>query len=335
MKRQVTVIEVAREAGVSPSTVSRVLNGRAHVVPEKRRAVEQAIQRLGYQPNVVARSLVTGASHTIGVLTQDVASPFYNNAVRGIEFGLLGTGYHPLILSGHWRTRDEDHALDVLLSRKIDALIVLGGRLPTRRLAETARQLPVIVLGRHVDTPDFPGSTFTMDNLRGAHLAVRHLTDLGHRHIAHVMGLPDHADTHQRLAGYRQALRDADIPEDHEFISQGDFQTPSGLLAVDRILESGMPITAIFAANDQMAYGARLALYRRGIRVPEDMSLVGFDDLPGSEYTTPPLTSVRQPMYDLGFAVAQHLTARLNGKHHPITPPDLELVIRESTARLR
>lgn len=333
-KRAVTVVEVAREAGVSPSTVSRIMNGTARVAPDKQRSVEQAVQRLGYRPNMMARNLVRGNSRTVGVLTQAIGSPFYNGALHGIEDGLMPHGYAPLIVSGHWHSDQEGHAIELLLGRRVEALIVLGGSVPEAELHEVAGSLPVVVLGRRIARPDFAGHSLALDNFGGARRATAHLIERGHRAIGHIMGLPEHLDAQDRLAGYRAALESHGLPFDPQLVVQGDFQEASGLLGMQRLLEQNLPITAVFCANDQMAYGARLALYRRGIRVPDDLSLVGFDDLPGSLYGSPPLTSVRQPMHDLGLRLAEFVLARLRGETPALSAPPLDLIVRESTAVL-
>lgn len=331
----VTLAEVAREAGVSPSTVSRILNGTAQVKAAKVAQVRAAIEKLGYKPNAFARGLATGASGSVGVLTQDIASPFYGDALSGIESGLMGSGYSPLIISGHWRTDDEEHAVELFLSRRVEALIVLGGHLPAEELRELAGQLPVAVLGRQVDFPSSGSISLALDNRRAAHEVVTYLLDRGHRRIGHIMGPQDHVDARDRLAGYRQALEDRGVPFEPSLVVQGDFHEPSGLIGTQQLVAGHPDMTAIFSANDQMAYGARLALYRMGLRVPEDMSLVGFDDLPGSAYTTPPLTSVRQPMAEMGHWLARFVVAQLTGQPTKPFRPSLKLHLRESVASRR
>ena len=327
MKPSVTLQEVALVSGVSVSTVSRTLSGGAGVRPAKRAAVERAALQLGYQPNALARSLARGRTMSVGVLTQDISSPFYGDMLRGIEQGLSGSGYLPIFADGHWHAEEEIAALDVLLGRQVDALIVLGGFIPDERLSQVARRLPLIAFGREM--PELAGCCLRLDNFGGACRMTEHLIGFGHRHIAFIAGPPNHRDARDRLAGYRAALERAGLPE---LVLPGDFVEPSGFVAATRLLEGRELFSAIFAANDQMAYGARLALHRQGVRVPEDISLAGFDDLPGSTYTTPPLTTVRQPTFDLGVALAGGTLRVLAGE--PAGLPTLvpTLVIRESTA---
>lgn len=335
MNRSVTLMDVAQAAGVSPSTISRILNGTARVSGDKEQRVRQAIDQLGYRPNAFARSLVTGTSGTIGVLTQDISSPFYNDALSGIERGLVGSGYTPVIASGHWRTDEEERAVEMLLARRVEALIVLGGALPDHELRDLAARLPVAVLGRRVDLSAWQGTSLSMDNRQVAGDLVRYLLERGHRVIGHIMGRADHIDAQERLAGYREALRERGLSVWPSLIVQGDFQEASGLIGMQQLLQAHPEMTAVFCSNDQMAYGARLALYRRGIRVPEDISLVGFDDLPGSSYATPPLTSVRQPMAEMGQWLAEFVLHRLSGSPLPHFEPRLALKLRESVSTLR
>ncbi|WP_034388759.1 LacI family DNA-binding transcriptional regulator [Deinococcus sp. YIM 77859] len=333
MKPTVTLTQVARAAGVSASTVSRILNGSANVSAEKREAVERTLARLNYRPNVLARGLASGRTMSIGVLTQDISSPFYGEALRGIEQGLKGSSYLPLFMSGHWHAEEETEAIDLLLARKVDALLILGSVMPDEQLREVACRVPLVALGRFL--PELAGQCLRVDNRQGAYLATRHLIEMGHRSIAHIAGLASHRDAQDRLSGYRAALEEAGIGFDPGLVLEGDFLEHSGFLATTRLVEGRQLFTAIFAANDQMAYGARLALHRKGLRVPEDISLVGFDDLAGSMYTSPPLTTVRQPIHDMGFAATQCVLRMLAGQAPSLPPFQVELIIRESTARRR
>ncbi|WP_221088664.1 LacI family DNA-binding transcriptional regulator [Deinococcus aquaedulcis] len=335
MTRAVTLTEVAREAGVSPSTVSRILNGTARVGDDKATQVRRAIEKLGYTRNAFARSLATGSSGIIGVLTPDIASPFYNDALSGIERGLMGSGYSPLMISGHWRTGEEEHAVELLLGRRVEGLILLGGQLPDAEIRAVAAQVPVGVLGRVVDLEAWGGVSIALDQRQSARDLVTYLVGRGHRVIGHISGPPDHADARERLAGYREALEDCGLRFQPSLVVAGDFQELSGLIGMQRLWQRCPRLTAVFCANDQMAYGARLALHRLGLRVPEDLSLIGFDDLPGSAYTTPPLSSVRQPMAEMGRWLARAVLARLRGEAIPPFTPRQELMLRESVATRR
>jgi LacI family transcriptional regulator len=328
-KETATITDIARRADVSISTVSRVLRGTAPVSESKRQAVLAAVAELDYQPNVFARGLASGESMAIGVLTQNFGSPFYDAILQGVVYGLRDTRYFPVFADGQWQLEIEKEAILALMQRKIDGLIVIGGFLARDQLAQYAERIPTLVVARCL--PEFEENCLYVDNEKAAYMATQHLIELGHRRIAHISGRAGHPDAAARLRGYLQALDDAGIEILQELIVEGNFRRQSGVLAVDMLLARRMAFSAIFAANDQMASGTRLALYRRGIRVPEDLSLVGFDDEPVAAFMIPPLTTVRQPAEELGREAAKVILARLKGE--AITPAKLkaELVVREST----
>jgi LacI family transcriptional regulator len=328
----VTLAQVAAESGVSPSTVSRILNGTAVVSAEKAAAVEAAIKKLGFRPNPVARGLAGGRTMSIGVLTQTVSSPFYGEALLGIEDELERAGYLPLFVSGHWSEGEERKALDALLSRRVDGLIVLAGRLSEKALQAVARQLPMVVVGRRVSGPRLCSLVF--DNRGGARLATQHLIGLGHTRIAYITGDRAHDDAVEREAGYRDALAEAGLAPDPALVVAGDFTEPGGMLAVNRLLDSHVPFTAILASNDQAAIGALLGLYRRNVRVPDDVSLVGFDDVAPARFSIPPLTTVRQSVYETGAIAARNMLALLRGEAPQDELPPPTMTPRESTRRL-
>jgi LacI family transcriptional regulator len=324
--------EVAKEAGVSPSTVSRIMNGTASVSEAKKKAVDDAIAKLGFVPNPVARGLAGGRTWSVGVITQAIDSPFYGVALRGIEDELDPAGYCPLFVSGHWNSKTEARCIEVLHSRRVDGIIVLTGRLADQALKVCAKRTPLVVTGRSLQAPGLFSLNF--DNFEGGRMATQHLIDLGHRHIAFIAGDPDHPDATERMRGYRFALDAAGIKYDASLVVPGTYQEISGLLAVDSLLKSRRRFTAIFAANDQMALGATLGLQRRSLRVPEDVSIVGFDDLPTSLYAVPPLSTVHQPAYELGRLAAAAMLQLLAGAKPNVSPPPPRLIVRESVRRL-
>lgn len=332
MSEPVTLLDVARAAGVSPSTVSRILNGSAGVSEAKRAAVMEAIERLEFRPNLSARSLRQGRSMTIGVLTMDVESPFYGRAMKGIEAGLADTGYAPLIVSGHWNAAEEAERIQLLMARRVDGIVVLNGHLDAQRVLEFAGRQPMVMVGRELTGANL--RSIKLDQAAGGQMATRHLLSMGHRRIAFIAGPSDHSDAIERLEGYRRAHTEAGLVPDPRLQVQGDFLEAGGLLAMNRLCDGGQTFTAVFCANDQTAYGARMALYRRGLRVPDDLSLVGYDDLPASAYLTPPLTTVRQPLHDMGLYAARALLHMMGHAVAPSEPPALELVMRETTRRI-
>lgn len=328
----VTLDMVARLAGVSPSTVSRILNGTAGVGLAKTEAVQEAIRKLRFKPNPIARGLAGGRTLTIGVVTQAINSPFYGETLRGIEDKLEPAGYIPIFVSGHWQEAEERKALDALVSRRVDGIIVLSGLLPDEILKSYAKTVPMVVVGRTLEGPNLFSMTF--DNREGGRLATQHLIECGHTRIAFIAGDPAQPDALDRQAGYRDALESAGLAYDPALVVPGDFTETCGLMAVGSLFDSRLPFTAIFAANDQTALGAALGLYRRNVRVPDDVSMVGFDDLAPAKFSIPPLTTIRQPVYEMGSLAAAAVLDLLRGVTPTAVLPVPQLVPRESTRRL-
>jgi LacI family transcriptional regulator len=321
---------VAQMAGVSPSTVSRILNGTASVSDTKKQSVDAAIAKLGFVPNPVARGLAGGRTLSIGVITQAINSPFYGAALRGIEDVLDPAGYSPLFVSGHWEADKEARCIEVLRSRRVDGIIVLTGRLSDQALKTCAKSLPVVVTGRTLKAPNLFALNF--DNFEGGKLATQHLIDLGHKDIAFIAGAAQHPDSDERMRGYRSALAAAGLTYNPALTVTGEYHEGSGLSAAKLLLKGNQPFTAIFAANDQMAMGAALGLYRHGLRVPKDVSLVGFDDLEISSFTTPPLTTIHHPSQELGRLAALAMLELLAGYKPKIEMPIPCLITRESSS---
>lgn len=327
--KKVTLEMVASACGVSPSTVSRILNGTAVVSPKKREAVDRAIAALGFVPNPVARGLAGGRTLSIGVVTQAIDSPFYGVSLRGIEEELGHVGYSPLFVSGHWNADEEKRCIDVLLSRRVDGLIILTGRLSDEALRRYAKVTPVVVTGRNLSAPDLHSLNF--NDFKGAQLATHHLLTLGHRRIAFIAGDPQHPDALERLRGYRAALKAAGVPANNALVLPGNYLEESGQMAAERLIDSREEFSAIFAANDQMAFGAALALHRRGISVPDNISLVGFDDQAAATHSIPPLTTIHQGARELGQIAAISLLQMLAGEKPTAAIQEPRLVIRGST----
>ncbi|WP_161881637.1 LacI family DNA-binding transcriptional regulator [Deinococcus alpinitundrae] len=332
LAKSLTIRDVAHRAGVSVSTVSRVINGKK-VRPELETSVRQVLSDLNFRPSAVARSMVRGTTQTVGVLVEDISSAYYAELIKGIESVLERTGHHPLFKSSHWSTVLEEEALKVFLDHNVDAIIVVGGFIPETRLRELAARLPLVVAGRGGLSLGVP--TLTLDQRGGAERATRHLIELGHREIVHICGRMTQEDAVGRLHGYRDAMHSAGIEVRPEWILPGDFLETSAYRAMLGFVELNLPFTAVFAANDQMALGANLALHRKGLRVPDDVSLVGYDDLPMSAYSLPPLTTIRQPAQQVGEAAAHAAHDLMTGKTPHLPEFELRLVLRESTRPLR
>jgi DNA-binding LacI/PurR family transcriptional regulator len=331
-----TLESVAAAAGVSRATVSRVVNGSVRVDPKTRTAVERAIRRLGYVPNRAARSLVTRRTGSVGLVipeptTKLFGDPFFPRLIYGIN-AVLGEADQLLVLLTPQSARDEEQIGQYLASGHLDGamLVSLHGADPLPMfLAE--RQVPVVVGGR--PTRGASIHFIDVDNVQGAVQAVQHLVAIGRRRIATITGALDMPATQDRLAGYRHALADSRIAHDSSLELVGNFDQLAARDAVDVALDEHVRFDAIFAASDAMALGAMSALRRRGLRVPDDVAVVGFDDSPLALSADPPLSSVRQPIEEMGREMARALLARLENSDQVPRSVVLstELVVRGSS----
>jgi LacI family transcriptional regulator len=327
---KVTIQDIARAANVSKSTVSRVLNGSAEVAESKKLAVLEATERLGFKPNFVARSLASGKSMTIGVMTQLIGSPFYDTIAQGVIAGLNGRSYSPIFVDGQLKRAEEIRAIQALMGRHVDGLILIGGSLQCDEIAELCEGLPTVVVARALSAQKLV--SIHMDNVDGGYQATKHLIDQGHRRIAMIQGLKEHADAIDRVEGYRKALVEAGIPFSTDLLLDGDFSSEAGVRGVERLLVQENEFTAIFAANDMTAFGARLALHRHGITVPEQVSIVGFDDQMESGFSIPPLTTIRQPSREMGERATHAVLSMISGETITSQTVTGELILRESVA---
>jgi LacI family transcriptional regulator len=273
--------------------------------------------------------MAQGPSRAVGVLTQNIASAFYGEILRGIEMGFRGTPLGPLFATGA-TPEEARRALAILLSHHVEGVIVLGGQLPDHELLEVARDKPLVAIGRSIK--GLEQRCLHIENTHGAYEATKHLLSLGHRSILHLGGPPGHPDAVERQRGYERALTEAQIPLDRDLIIPAGFDNAAGRRAIKTMLGKGAAFTAIFAANDEMAFGACLAVHRHGLSVPRDVSVVGFDDQPLAASFVPPLTTVRQPTADMGVAAAKAVLGAVEGRDIELPRLLTELVLRESTA---
>lgn len=319
-----TIHDVAREAQASIATVSRALNGGI-VSAAARSRIEAAVERLGYRRNDVARGLVTGRSGLVGVVLPDLVGPLYAQMARGIEDVLEERGMHAMVVTDHLDAVAERRAIDLLLGRQVDALVLIGSRLGEPDLADARRRVPLVHVQR--DTTDTDEAQVRLDDAAGVAAAVGHLIALGHRRIAHLAGT--RRDGRERLAAFRAALGAAGLEPGP--IVEGDFTEQGGEAAAEAVL-ADPDVTAVFCANDRMAVGLLHAAHHRGLHVPGDVSVVGFDDLTWTRYLWPPLTTVRQPGREMGRAAARLVLDGPVGDAPTTLRVRPELVVRASTA---
>jgi DNA-binding LacI/PurR family transcriptional regulator len=326
-----TIYDVARLAGVSTATVSRALNGSGQIAPATRAAIDAAVEQLGYQPNTAARSLVTRSTQTIALLLPDITNPFYAALMSGIQEQALEAGYTMLLCTTEGDPEREEQYLSLLRAKQVDGVLVDGLVLPPDRIARFTRDgLPIVCLDRDVDSRAVP--LVQVDNRLGARLATEHLLSLGHTRIAHVAGAPELGISDERTGGYRDALTAAGIESDPKLVAVGSFLEEGGHEAMRSLLERS-DFTAVFAANDLSAIGVMSAIVESGRSVPNDVSVVGFDDLRLSRFTIPALTTVHQPAVEIARRATQLLLDLAAGRDVPQLRHLLEptLVVRDST----
>lgn len=349
---KVTIKEIAKEAGVSIGTVSRVVNQKDEGVgQETRKRVLDVIARLNYQPNTLARALITNQSKIIGLILPDISNPFFPLLTRGIEDCARDAGYRIFLCNTDDDTAKEREYIRVLKEHRVDGIIFTSTVMatPSEYLELRDLNIPVVVMDRRItdkSADDEHGASGVdggiegvngvfVDNIGGAYAATQHLIALGHRKIGCITGPLSSRNACDRLEGYEQALRDAGIAPSPEWICQGDYKPAKGYEAAGRLIDKG--IRAIFASNDLMAFGVYRAASERGLSIPEDLSVVGFDGILQSEFMMPPLTTVIQPTYEVGRAAMTLLRRAMANQAASGESVELfaELAVRGSTAPLR
>ena len=309
-----TLRDVAALAGVHPATASRALNPatKAMTSADTAERVLRAAEQLGYRPNAVARSLRTSRSSSIGVVVPDLTNPLFPPIVRGIESALSPHGYALLIVNTDNNPGQEEQLVASLRARSVDGLILATARL-SHPLLETLADgdLPVVLVNRHRD--DLPLPWVVPDDTAGIRLAVGHLAGLGHRRIAHIAGPQDTSTGVTRLYAFRTAVREQGLAPDESLIRMCDtWSEAEGARAVGELLASGEPISAVIAGNDMLALGVYDALAERGLHCPDDISVIGFNDMPFVDKLRPALTTVHVPQHELGAEAARLLLGRLH-----------------------
>jgi LacI family transcriptional regulator len=329
----VTIIDVAQEAGVSYSTVSRVVNNKSYVKPETRAKVLGAMTRLGYQANLQARSLAGGRSNVIGLLVVDLTTQYVGEIIRGIDEILTANQYELMLYTTHRRKTKESAYVNMMARGLADGLLIVLPRDPEAYLTSLRqRDFPYVLIDQFgIDDSDL---TVTAANREGGYEATRHLIELGHRRIGIITGWMDMIAARHRLEGYRAALADYNIEYQENLVYEGDFSQQCGFHGANHLLDLAAPPTAIFASSDLIAMGVMDAARNRNIKIPADLSLVGFDDIPMSAVLIPQLTTVRQPLDEMGRCATQillNLIQKPEGKQTSVILAT-ELILRESTA---
>jgi LacI family transcriptional regulator len=307
----VTVRDVAEDAGVSQATAARALGGYGYASPDARSRVLESARRLGYSPNGVAKALVQNATMTVGVVVGDIDNPFFATAARGLTDMFDRHGYTVLLANADENAGRERRVLDALRSRRVDGLVVVPA--PGAKLGPVvAAGIPLVQLDRAV--PGLAADAVLAENAEGAEAAVAHLIGRGHRRIGMVTDTTEIASSAERVEGYRRALEAAGIPFDEGLVAVGGSTQDEAHAAALRLLDRPDRPGAVFTANNFMTHGALRAAAELGLSIPNDLALVGFDDLDWTTLVNPPLTVVSQPVSELGRRAAMRLMARINGE---------------------
>ena len=325
--------DVAERAGLSVSTVSHVINNTRAVSVESRQKVLEAMDELDYKPNALARSLRRRKTNTLGMIVPDSANPFFAEIARAIEDASFAQNYSVILCNSEGDLEKQQAYTDVLIENRVAGILFVAAGISTELVSDLGRRkVPLVVIDREV--PGVDVDTVMTNHAQGGCLATQHLIDLGHRRIACIAGNSEVSPSAERLTGYRETLQKNAIAFDESLVVKGDFQYQSGYEATNYLLALETPPTAVFACNDLMAVGSISAASALGIRVPDDLSVVGFDDVQLASYTNPSLTTVDQPKVKIGTLATQMLLERM--KDLDATPRferlDTELRIRRSTA---
>ncbi len=330
--RHATIIDVAGKAGVSKSVVSRVMRGEASVSPSSRAAVMAAAEELGYRANAVARSLVQRRTYNVGVMVSDLHNIFFAEVLDGLNAAAAERGYRTLITTGNRDPVAEERALEQLLELRADGVVLAGARLEAKVVGAAARAVPIALVGSDLRLPGV--DVVVDDDFRGAVLAVEHLAGLGHRDIALIDG-GQGAGAAERRSGYRAAMAGAGLTPRIR-IEPGDFTEGGGYEGARRLLSGPRLPTAIFASNDQSAVGALDAINEAGLRVPQDVSLMGYDNTALAALRHISLTTIHQPRNQIGKMAMKAVLRRIEhpgspARRHVLAP---KLIVRDTTARL-
>lgn len=313
----VTIYDVAREANVSMATVSRVVNGNPNVKPTTRKKVLEAIERLGYRPNAVARGLASKKTTTVGVIIPDISSIFYAELARGIEDIATMYKYNIILSNSDQNKEKEFHLLNTMLGKQVDGIVFMSGNITEEHVQEFERSPVPIVLAASIEMNDTIPSV-AIDYEQATYDAIAMLIEKGHKSIGYVSGpMVEPVNGVKKIAGYRKALEEANLEYNAELVVEGDYTYDSGIEAYEKMIEQQKKPTAIFVGTDEMALGVIHGAQDRGILIPDQLEVVGFDNTRLATMVRPTLTTVLQPMYDIGAVAMRLLTKYMNKETVP------------------
>lgn len=299
-----TIYEVSSLAGVSLATVSRVINNNTRVSDKTRKKVEEAMLELGYRPNSIAQSLASNRTNSVGILVSELHGPFFGQMMAGIESELRAAGKHVIITTGHSEEDREKEGIDFLISRNCDALIVhLEGLTDEYIINLSKGSTPIYFMSKII--PELEENCIYLDNELGGYLAAKALIDKGHTQIAYISGPKFKPDSKDRLIGHKRALSEHNIAFNDELYFEGDFKETGGKAGLKQFLTKKLTFTALVCANDEMASGAMTYAREHGFALPQDLSIIGFDNIIFSRHIYPKLTTIDNPVYDMGHMAAK------------------------------
>lgn len=329
-----TIRDVARQAGVSHQTVSRVINGSEDVLPETRAVVEVAIEELGYRPSAIARSMARGLTHTLAIISPNLTDYTFASVIEGAEVEARQNNYFVLSSSASDRQAFQGLVDELVGHRRVDGLIVINPY-ADERYQHIPKNFPVVFVGAR--SHDKNVCSVSLDDEKVAYEATQHLISLGHKQIALVTGPMEEDCSQDRLEGFQHALKDAGVAFDQSFVFEGDWSASSGSEALVSFVKKGILPTAVFAQNDRMAMGVMRAARDANLKVPDQLSVIGVDDMPLSSYFDPPLTTMRQDMPLIGQQAIRKLMDIIQNRavEQTVLKLPARLVVRQSTLKRR
>ena len=308
-----TIYEVSKLAGVSLATVSRVINDSGKVTPKTREKVLAAIEELGYRPNSMAQSLASKRSNSVGILIPELHGPFFGVMLSSIEKELRDADKRVIITAGHSDENKERDCIEFLLGSSCDALILHVYSVSHEYLVELNKgPVPIIVLNNYV--PEMPDNCIFLDNEHGGYLATKALLDHGHTSLAYISGPHWKSDSFKRLSGHKRALQERDLTFDEKLVVEGDFEEASGRAAMLQLLSLNVPFTGVVCANDEMAAGAMDTARKQGLKVPDDISVIGYDNVNFTHYLHPKLSSIGCRISEMGQMAARSVLKNAYGR---------------------
>jgi LacI family transcriptional regulator len=330
-----TIKDVAELVGVHPSTVSRVINNDSRISEKTKNKVLLIIKKLGYTPNAIARGLKTKRTYTLGMLIPDITNPFFAEMARGVEDEANKNNFNVILCNTDDKLKKERIYLEILKGKRVDGLILGTAHIKDKSILELEKKkFPYILLSRNIEGLD--KNCVIVDDVVGGIIVTEYLIKLGHRRIAHITGPLKTRSALNRLKGYKLTLKKYEIEYRDELVGEGDFRIKGGYQVMKRLLKIAEPPTAIFAANDLLALGAIQAIQKKKYHIPEDFCIIGFDDIRLASFVYPPLTTIRQPMLEMGALAVKMLLkiieeGEFNQRKEVLEP---KLIIRESCRKI-